>query len=207
MGTIFRTWSYQYQWLYDGVSGLATLPLGGIERFHRLPLRGLELAPDAKILDLCCGSGQATRYLVELSPNVTGLDASPLSLGRAARNVPQAEYVEALAEEMPFAEGSFDLVHSSVAMHEMETSQLQQIFREIYRVLKPGGIFAMVDLNQPTNPLFLPGLWAFLWLFETQTAWTLLETNLVGLLRETGFQKCDRALHAGGSIQVIHAQK
>jgi len=38
---------------------------------------------------------------------------------------------------MPFAD--FDLVHTSVAMHEMESEQLRQILKEVYRVLKPGG--------------------------------------------------------------------
>ncbi|WP_333164020.1 hypothetical protein [Microcoleus sp. Pol12B4] len=40
----------------------------------------------------------------------------------------------------------------------------------------------MVDFNLPTNPLFLPGLAVFLWLFETETAWKLSETDLESLL-------------------------
>lgn len=207
MATIFRTWSYKYQWLYDGISRVAAISVGGEGRFHQLPLQGLSVSSDSKVLDLCCGSGQATKYLVEYSQEVTGLDVSPVSLQRAQRNVPQAQYVEALAEEMPFPDNQFDVVHTSVAMHEMKPSALRQIIQEVYRVLKPGGVFALVDFHKPTNPIFWPGIILFLWLFETQTAWQLLETDLVGLLKEAGFEGFEHRLYAGGSLQVIQARK
>ncbi|HAX76877.1 MAG TPA: SAM-dependent methyltransferase [Cyanobacteria bacterium UBA11372] len=207
MGTILRTWSYQYQWLYDGISAIAALSVGGEARFRKLSLQDLIIRSDTKVLDLCCGSGQATSVLVQRSQDVTGLDASPLSLERAKKNVPQAQYVEALAEEMPFPDNLFDLVHTSVAMHEMRPKQLRQIVQEVYRVLKPGGIFTLVDFHRPTNPIFWPGVAVFLLLFETETAWQLLDTDLVGLLKEIGFEVKEPKLYAGGSLQVIQARK
>jgi len=207
MATILRTWSYQYQWLYDGISRLAALAVGGEGRFRRLPLTGLTINSETKILDLCCGSGQATQVLLQYSPQVTGLDASPLSLARARQNVPQANYIEGWAEKMPFGNQEFDLVHSSAAMHEMMPGQRQEIFREVYRVLKPGGIFTMVDFHRPTNPLFWPGLSVFLLLFETETAWEMLGTDLGGRLREIGFEVSQVGLYAGGSLQVIQGRK
>lgn len=207
MATILRDLSYRYQWLYDGISGVAALAVGGEKRFRQLALEGIAIAPETKVLDLCCGSGQTTQFLVQRSQQVTGLDASPLSIQRAKQNVPQAEYVEAFAEKMPFADGSFDVVHTSAAMHEMEPQQLRQILQEVHRVLKPGGWFTMVDFHQPTNPIFVPGLAVFFWLFETETAWQLLKEDLKKLLTEMGFEVRDRKLYAGGSLQVIQAQK
>jgi len=207
VATILRDWSYRYQWLYDGISRLAAISVGGEGRFRQLALQGLTILPDTKVLDLCCGSGQATQFLVQYSQNVTGLDASPLSLKRARQNVPQAQYTEAFAEDMPFADNSFDLVHTSVAMHEMQAEQLRQIIKEVYRVLKPGGVFALVDFHAPTNPLFWPPISLFLLLFETETAWNLLKTDLPGLLAEIGFREKEQILYAGGSLQVIKARK
>ncbi len=208
MGTILRTWSYQYQWLYDSISRVAGLAVGGEYRFRRLALAGLTIDPNSKILDLCCGSGQVTGVLLEYAHDVTGLDISPLSLARSRRNVPMAKYVEALAEDLPFGEGEFDLVHTSAAMHEMTRSQLEQIFAGVYRVLKPGGVFTLVDFHQPTNPFFVPGLTIFFWLFETESAWQLIATDLVEMLRAVGFT-IDAApcLYAGGSLQVIQAYR
>ncbi len=208
MGTILRTWSYQYQWLYDGISRIAAIAVGGDRKFRRLALTGLSIDPHAKILDLCCGSGQVTGVLLEYADDVTGLDISPLSLSRCRRNVPAAKYVEALAEDLPFADGEFDLVHTSAAMHEMTRSQLQQIFAQVYRVLKPGGTFTLVDFHQPTNPLFIPGLAIFFWLFETESAWQLVEIDLVAMLQDVGFKIINSpTLYAGGSLQVIQVQK
>jgi len=207
MATILRDWSYRYQWLYDGISRLAALSVGGEARFRQLALQGLTIHSDTQVLDLCCGSGQTTQFLVKSSQNVTGLDASPKSLQRARLNVPLASYVEAFAEEMPFADNLFDVVHTSVALHEMQPQQLRKIINEVYRVLKPGGVFTLVDFHAPTNPIFWPGVSVFLLLFETETAWELLKTDLAKLLTETGFEASELTLYAGGSLQVIQAKK
>ncbi|WP_353930321.1 class I SAM-dependent methyltransferase [Okeanomitos corallinicola TIOX110] len=207
MATIFRDLSYRYQWLYDGISRLAAVSVGGEGRFRQLALQGLTLNSESKILDLCCGSGQTTEFLVKLSHYVTGLDASPLSLKRAKKNVPSANYVEAFAEDMPFADNSFDIVHTSAALHEMQPQQLRKIIAEVYRVLKPGGVFTLVDFHPPTNPIFWPGIAVFFWLFETETAWELLKTDLPGLLREYGFVVDTPSLYAGGSLQVLRGSK
>ncbi|MEH2033304.1 MAG: class I SAM-dependent methyltransferase [Nostoc sp.] len=207
MATILRDWSYRYQWLYDGISRLAALSVGGEARFRQLALQGLTIHSDTQILDLCCGRGQTTQFLAKTSQNVIGLDASPKSLQRARQNVPEASYVEAFAQEMPFADNLFDLVHISVALHEMQPQQLQKIINEVYRVLKPGGVFTLVDFHAPTNPIFWPGVSIFLLLFETETAWELLKTDLAELLTKTGFEVGKRTLYAGGSLQVIQAKK
>lgn len=207
MATILRDWSYQYQWVYDSFARLAALSVGGERQFRQLALEGLTIAPETSVLDLCCGSGQTTQFLVERSHHVTGLDASPLSLKRARKNVPQADYVEAFAEAMPFPDNQFDVVHTSVALHEMAPQQLQQILKEVHRIVRPNGYFTLVDFHKPTNPLFVPGLALFLLLFETETAWTLISTNLAALLETIGFQLVKQTLHAGGSLQVIQAKK
>lgn len=207
MATILRDWSYQYQWLYDGVTWLAALSVGGEAKFRQLAIADLPIDAETKVLDLCCGSGQATRFLVTRSQHVTGLDASPLSIRRAKQQVPQAEYVEAFAEAMPFADRQFDLVHTSVALHEMAPEQLQQILQEVHRVLCPGGYFTLVDFHAPTNPVMQAGVSLFLLLFETETAWQLIQTNLTETIARAGFEIVRQTLHASGSLQVIQATK
>ena len=207
MATFLRSLSYQYQWLYNGISRLAALSVGGEKRFRQLALQNLKIDRHTQVLDLCCGSGQTTQFLVQKSDRVMGLDISPVALNRAKQNVPQAKYVEGLAQAMPFSDNQFDLVHTSAALHEMNPQELEQIFKEVYRVLKPGGIFTLVDFHQPQNQLFWLPLAIFLWLFETETAWQLLKNNLRQNLTERGFEVLTQSLYAGGSLQVIQAQK
>lgn len=207
MATFLRTWSYRYQWLYDGISRLAALGVGGENRFRQLALQNLSIERNTKILDLCCGAGQTTKFLVQKSNYVTGLDVSPVALNRAKNNVPEATYVEGLAQNIPLPDSQFDLVHTSSALHEMTTPELEQIFQEVYRVLKPGGVFTLVDFHQTKNPLFIFPLVIFLWLFETETAWQLLKTDLTEKLNESGFDVFTHSLYASGSLQVIQARK
>lgn len=207
MATFLRPLSYQYQWLYDSISRLMSIPIGGENRFRQLALKNITLNRNSHILDLCCGSGQTTQYLVRHSDNVVGLDASLVSLNRAKKNVPQASYVEGLAQKMPFNDNSFDLVHTSVALHEMTTTELDSIFQEVHRVLKPEGIFTFIDLHKPYNPIFMAGLAIFMWLFETETAWQLIKTDLSHKLKTQGFKIIYRQLYLQGSLEVIQAQK
>jgi ubiquinone/menaquinone biosynthesis C-methylase UbiE len=143
--------------------------------------------------------------LVEFFEDVTGLDASPLSLSRAKRNVPKAKYVQAFAEEMPFLDQEFDLVLTNTAMHEMQPKQLQQIFQEVYRVLKPGGTFVIVDFHKSNSWLFKASVAVFFQLFETETAWQFIDADLKQLLNETGFVNFSDRLYAGNSLQVVNA--
>jgi ubiquinone/menaquinone biosynthesis C-methylase UbiE len=207
VATILRQWSYRYPWLYDSISRLATVTVGGETKFHQLALTGLEISPDMRVLDLCCGNGQATRFLVTRSAQVIGLDASPNAIEQASQKVPEAKYVRGWAEAMPFDDEQFDLVHASVALHEMQPVQLWQILQEVHRVLKPGGVFTFIDFHAPVQLLYSLGLHLFLLLFETDTVWQFIKTDLLDLLARVGFQAADRTLYAGGSLQVVHAYK
>ncbi|MDR5637964.1 MULTISPECIES: class I SAM-dependent methyltransferase [unclassified Thermosynechococcus] len=207
MATILRTWSYQYPWLYDTISALAAITVGGSDRLHRLAWQDLDLPRSAVVLDLCCAHGVVTQALTQAFDQVTGLDASPKAIARARQRVPQATYVEAFAEKMPFADATFDLVHTSMALHEMTAEQLRAIVAEVWRVLKPGGWFALIDFHRPQVPLFWPGMALFFWLFETETAWQLLQTDLAEQLRLQGFTVERQTYHLGRSLQVLHARK
>ncbi len=207
MATILREWSYKYQWLYDTVSFLAALSVGGEHKFRQLAFRDLDLDHNAKVLDLCCGAGTATALLVQKFSQVTGLDASPFAIKRAQQQVPQATYVQGWAERMPLIAEQFDLVVTSTAMHEMDIEQLHQIFAEVGRVLNQGGKFVIVDFHQPTNPLYILPISLFLWLFETETAWALLKTDIPQVLSTMGFKLDIQRLYAGGSLQVLQFSK
>jgi demethylmenaquinone methyltransferase/2-methoxy-6-polyprenyl-1,4-benzoquinol methylase len=65
----------------------------------------------------------------------------------------------------------------------------------------------MLDFHPPATPVLWPGLALFMWLFETETAWQMLQENIPEVLADIGFHLRDRRFHAFGSLQVIQAQK
>ena len=207
VATILRQWSYRYPWLYDAIAFVASVSVGGERRFRNLPLAALDLELGTRVLDMCCGSGQSTRFLVRASERVTGLDVSPKAIARAKCKVPQAAYVEGLAEKMPLPDASFEVVHTCAALHEMDPMQLRQIFQEVERVLVPGGTFVFADFHAPSNPLYRPAIALFLWLFETETAWQWLRADVGNLLADAGFTVEPPKYYAGGSLQVVRAKK
>ena len=120
-------------------------------------LDAAELSPGDRVLDVACGTGVVTRLAAErVGPDgaVAGLDITPAMLA-VARSVPSSgaaiEWHEASAESMPLADGSFDVVLSSLGLQFVpdKTSAL----REMQRVLAPGGQLAIATVG-PTPPLF-----------------------------------------------------
>jgi SAM-dependent methyltransferase len=97
------------------------------------------LAPRAgeHILDLGCGDGQLTERLAESGAIVLGVDADPRMVEAAKSRGIEAH--TAMAESLPFFDGSFDAVFSNAALHWVRDQDA--MMTEVRRVLKPGGRF------------------------------------------------------------------
>ncbi|MGK7893499.1 MAG: class I SAM-dependent methyltransferase [Xenococcus sp. (in: cyanobacteria)] len=118
--------------------------------------------PIKDILDLGCSVGISTlaihRYFSakqNLPLNTIGLDLSPYMLAVAKKIDEQQEinqWIHGKAENTEFADNSFDLVTLQFVAHELPRKATQEIFQEIFRILRPGGVIAIVD-NNPASPV------------------------------------------------------
>ena len=107
----------------------------------------LQPAPDAMVLDCGCGGGANIKTLLKLCPNgkVQGIDYSAVSVEKArkvnARAIAAGRCTvqQASVAELPFEAEQFDAVTAFETVYFWP--ELAQNFREVYRVLKPGGIF------------------------------------------------------------------
>jgi SAM-dependent methyltransferase len=111
------------------------------------------------VLDYGCGAGDLMRVLGELGARsaFTGCDVSSGMLAEVGKRWPTAlGPVPALATQegakTPFADRQFDIVAISAVLHHVPVAERQAVYRELGRVLKPGGRIYVFEHN-PRNPL------------------------------------------------------
>ena len=208
MTPFLRPLAYRYRWIYDTVTAVSSLSVGGVERLRGLGLEAVQphLKPGAAVLDLCCGSGEAAAPWLAAGFAVTGLDVSPRALDLAAQRHPSLERMEGLAEDPPLADASFSAIQLSVALHEFPRSDRERVLRSALRLLEPGGWLVLVDLH-PAGPWLRLPQQLFCALFETDTATAMLEDDLPTELEQLGFSSVSQELLAGRALQRITATR
>ena len=208
MTSFLRPLAYRYRWIYDTVTAVSSLSVGGVKRLRSLGLEALQphLKPEAAVLDLCCGSGEAAAPWLAAGYAVTGLDVSPRALDLAAQRHPDLKRVEGLAEDPPLADASFSAIQMSVALHEFPRSDRERVLRSVLRLLEPGGWLVLVDLH-PAGPWMKLPQQLFCALFETDTAIAMLEDDLRTQLEKLGFSGVNKELLAGQALQRITATR
>ena len=146
-----------------------------------------------RLLDLGCGTATLTILIKKAHPGteVTGLDGDPKILGIARAKVAKEGlgiFLDTgMSFELPYPDSSFDRVVSSLVFHHLTTENKARTFKDIFRVLKPGGELHVADFGKPHNALMYLISLVFRHLEETRD-------NIDGLLPEM-FQKAglDRA--------------
>ena len=208
MTSFLRPLAYRHRWIYDSVTAVSSLSVGGVAQLRGLVLDALShrLEPNAEILDLCCGSGEAAAPWIDAGYAVTGLDVSPRALDLATQRHPLMQQVEGLAEEPPLKDQSFDAIQLSVALHEFPRAEREQVLSSALRLLKTGGWLVVVDLH-PAAPLMKLPQQLFCALFETETATAMLEEDLPAQLSALGFFHVEQELMAGRALQLHTAQR
>src|SRR3984957_20461028 len=106
--------------------------------------------PDARVLDLCCGTGDL--LLALKGAHVFGSDFCHPMLLEARRKSARSPLFEADALALPLKNDTLDLITCAFGFRNL--ANYDQGLNELLRVLKPGGVAAILEFSQPTNRAF-----------------------------------------------------
>jgi len=135
---------------YDLLNRL--LSFGIDQSWRKKAIRLISPIENKKVLDLCCGTGDLSLLLTENGAILSSLDFSENMIRQGLkRGALKGEAVVADACVIPFADNTF---HSAtIAFGIRNIPDLNNFLKEVYRVLKPGGKLAVLELTRPKNPI------------------------------------------------------
>lgn len=136
---------------YDGLVNILTLGHAGMLR--NITVDQAQLKPGEKVLDVGCGTGGVTipaKLRVGKNGEAAGIDPAPEMIAvarkKAARAGLEIDFRVGVIESLPYPDGTFDAVTSSLMMHHLPNELQVSGLAEIYRVLKPGGRLLIADM-------------------------------------------------------------
>jgi ubiquinone/menaquinone biosynthesis C-methylase UbiE len=124
------------------------------ERVRGRLLEAAEIGEGARVLDLGCGTGSLVVMLKRRHPSarVSAIDPDPKALARARAKVERARaevaFEQGFADALPYQDGAFDRVLSSLMLHHLTGSEKDEALRESFRVLAPGGTLHVLDFTE-----------------------------------------------------------
>jgi demethylmenaquinone methyltransferase/2-methoxy-6-polyprenyl-1,4-benzoquinol methylase len=202
---------------YDLVNRVMTF---GMDRaWRRAAVGSLGLAAGDVVLDLACGTGDLCRDLMSAGYRPVGID---LSLGMLAHANVSSPLVQGDALRLPCPDGCADGVISGFALRNFV--ELEPVFAELARVVRPGGRIGLLDVAQPERRLLRFGHRVYFGhvvpriggLLSDAAAYRYLPRSvaylppvpaIVDRLRAAGFMAVERQPLSGGITQLFTATR
>jgi ubiquinone/menaquinone biosynthesis C-methylase UbiE len=184
--------------LYDVTVELLFLGTADVMRRQVIPpvtrlLRGTA-KPDARLLDVACGTGRLLSQLAIAHPGLRlfGVDMSPSYVQAARELLADAQEVSLVAENaeaLPYRDAYFDAITSVYLFHELPRAARRRVVAEMKRVLLPGGLLVVEDSAQlAESAVMAPGLANFARDFHEPFYDDYVRDDIGALLEEAGFR-------------------
>jgi SAM-dependent methyltransferase len=191
--------------LFDPVSRLTTRE----GAFKRRVLERAALAEGERVLDVACGTGTLALSAARSARNVrvTGVDGDPAILERArAKAGNEVTFDEGLSTELPYEDGSFDVVLSTLFFHHLSDEAKLRSAEEVRRVLRPAGRAVIGDLGRPQDPLMRVAVLTVQMLDGFDVTSGSVAGRLPATLREAGLEDVsvtDRVRAPIGTLEIV----
>lgn len=205
---------------YDRLNRLLSLRLD--QRWRREALRALAPGPGDVLLDLACGTGDFLELYGRRGARAIGVDFSAGMLRVAgSRGVPGA-LLQGDASRLPLADASVTILTCGFALRNFVS--LEDVIREVARVLAPGGRIALLEVDEPRSRLLRAGHGLYFnrlvpligGLLSDQRAYRYLprsvsylppETELLDMIARAGFTRVAKRRLSGGIVQLLTAER
>jgi ubiquinone/menaquinone biosynthesis C-methylase UbiE len=180
--------------IYDPVVRLTTREA----RFKELLVEQAAPAPGHRVLDLGCGTGTLAIQVKRRQPDaeVVGLDADPEMLERARAKAGVAgvelQLDEGFSTELPYEDGSFDRVLSTLFFHHLDPEPKAQTAREVARILRPGGELHVADWGKPSDPIMAAAFLGIRLLDGFENTAENVEGRLPAIFEEAGLEQAQQ---------------
>jgi ubiquinone/menaquinone biosynthesis C-methylase UbiE len=171
--------------LYDPM-----VKLLGADRARKKLFDQASVQPQHRVLDVGCGTGTLAVAIKGWLPSaeIVGLDPDPKALARSRRKAERAgvsiHFDQGFANALPYSDGSFDRVFSSLMFHHIPHNAKLATMRELRRVLKVSGSLHLLDFEREGprshNPLAR-------WLHSSERMQGNTREQILGWMREAGF--------------------
>ncbi|MCG7855885.1 class I SAM-dependent methyltransferase [Flavihumibacter sediminis] len=169
-----------------------------------------------QILDIGTGTGTLAIMLKKAYPSakVAGLDGDTKILAIAEAKAQQSnndvELIKGMSYDLPFPDNHFDVVTSSLMIHHLTDEDKVRTFKEVLRVLKPGGEFCIADWGKPKDRFSRLLFYWVQFLDGFKTTNSSVKGLVPAMLLQSGFGAVSELNHfrtIGGTISINKAVK
>ena len=174
----------------------------------------LKLKEVDRVLDLGCGTGVLTRMIADQLDSRAGgvsigIDAAAkmIHVARKKRQGDTCRFEVAAAEDLPFADETFDAAVSSLFFHHVPLDLKEKALSEAYRVLVPGGRLVIADMHKPTTWMGALVSHISRWFFLQPQIGENIRGVLPQLIENAGFQPPNHVSTYFGYIATFTSRK
>lgn len=197
--------------------GIKIITLGRINRVYDRLVESIK--PGYSVLDIGCGTGNLTVRILGKGAKVVGIDVNPDMIRIAKQKIEKSGFQdsaefreEGVSELSSESDSEFDAVVSGLCFSELSNDERKFALKQIYRILKPGGLLLLADETQPNNflkkllHLMLKVPLTIITYLITQTTTNSLK-NIDNMLRFAGFNIKSVDKNWIGNFILLKAEK
>lgn len=112
------------------------------------------------VLDVGCGAGDMVRWFRHQGARPVGVECGDAMRRRAIAADPEHadDYIDAVGQDLPFDDASFDVVHLMASLHHVPVDDMSAAIAEAARVVRPGGVVYVVEpaVEEPDDDVLHP---------------------------------------------------